>query len=101
VVRLVESGEPIRVGDGSKRDRRNVVGRSTEKVHVDTQFTKGAGWNADPPETCFGSPPGLSWGECASSQAASRNRWEFLLMVTPLALPNAHRIAPVNLVAMF
>jgi len=30
-----------------------------------------------------------------------RNRWEFLLMVTPLALPNAHRIAPVNPVAMF
>ena len=27
--------------------------------------------------------------------------WEFLLMVTPLALPNAHRIAPVNPVAMF
>jgi len=34
-------------------------------------------------------------------RAASRNRWEFLLMVTPLALPNAHRIAPVNPVAMF
>jgi hypothetical protein len=31
----------------------------------------------------------------------SRNRWEFLLMVTPLELPNAHRIAPVNPVAMF
>jgi hypothetical protein len=27
--------------------------------------------------------------EALSEAAASRNRWEFLLMVTPLALPNA------------
>jgi len=38
--------------------------------------------------------------EALSEAAASRNRWEFLLMVTPLALPNATG-SPVNPVAMF
>ena len=38
--------------------------------------------------------------ETLSQAAASRNRWEFLLMVTPLALPNATG-SPVNPVAMF
>jgi hypothetical protein len=38
--------------------------------------------------------------EALSEAAASRNRWEFMLMVTPLALPNATG-SPVNPVAMF
>ena len=38
--------------------------------------------------------------EAVSEAAASRNRWEFMLMVTPLALPNATG-TPVNPIAMF
>jgi kynurenine formamidase len=38
--------------------------------------------------------------EALSEAAASRNRWEFMLTVTPLALPNATG-SPVNPVAMF
>ncbi len=38
--------------------------------------------------------------EALSEAAASRNRWEFMLMVTPLALPNATG-TPVNPIAMF
>ncbi len=38
--------------------------------------------------------------EALSEAAASRNRWEFMLTVTPLALPNATG-SPVNPIAMF
>jgi len=38
--------------------------------------------------------------EALSDAAASRNRWEFMLTVTPLALPNATG-SPVNPIAMF
>jgi kynurenine formamidase len=38
--------------------------------------------------------------EALSEAAASRNRWEFMLTVSPLALPNATG-APVNPIAMF
>ena len=38
--------------------------------------------------------------EALSEAAASRNRWEFMLSVSPLALPNATG-APVNPIAMF
>jgi len=38
--------------------------------------------------------------EALSEATASRNRWEFMLMVTPLALPNATG-SPVNPIAMF
>jgi hypothetical protein len=38
--------------------------------------------------------------EALSEAAASRNRWEFMLTVNPLALPNATG-APVNPIAMF
>jgi kynurenine formamidase len=38
--------------------------------------------------------------EALSEATASRNRWEFMLMVNPLALPNATG-SPVNPIAMF
>jgi kynurenine formamidase len=38
--------------------------------------------------------------EALSEATASRNRWEFMLMVTPLALPNATG-SPVNPIALF
>ena len=38
--------------------------------------------------------------EALSEATASRNRWEFMLMVSPLALPNATG-SPVNPIAMF
>ena len=38
--------------------------------------------------------------EALSEATASRNRWEFMLTVTPLALPNATG-SPVNQIAMF
>ena len=38
--------------------------------------------------------------EALSEATASRNRWEFMLTVTPLALPNATG-SPVNPIAMF
>src|SRR5207247_9066750 len=38
--------------------------------------------------------------EALSEAAALRNRWEFMLTVTPLALPNATG-SPVNPIAMF
>jgi kynurenine formamidase len=38
--------------------------------------------------------------EALSDAAAARNRWEFMLTVTPLALPNATG-SPVNPIAMF
>ena len=38
--------------------------------------------------------------EALSDAAAARNRWEFMLTVNPLALPNATG-SPVNPIAMF
>ena len=38
--------------------------------------------------------------EALSEATASRNRWEFMLTVNPLALPNATG-SPVNPIAMF
>jgi hypothetical protein len=38
--------------------------------------------------------------EALSEAAAARKRWEFLLTVNPLALPNATG-SPVNPIAMF
>jgi hypothetical protein len=38
--------------------------------------------------------------EAVSEATASRNRWEFMLTVTPLALRNATG-SPVNPIAMF
>jgi hypothetical protein len=38
--------------------------------------------------------------EALSEATASRNRWEFMLTINPLALPNATG-SPVNPIAMF